>query len=256
MDFQHAAILVAAGIGGGALSSVIGGASIVTFPALIAAGLPPLSATVCNIAATTPGVLVAALADRKQLPPVNRAFAGLVLMSFFGAALGSALLLLTPQKVFTLIVPLLLGFATILFMLANRISLWMRERAQRRGREVGFSVTSLKILFPVSFYGGYFGAGVGIMLLGVLSIATGGDYRSANATKNLVGVFNNLAATAVFMTQSAIFWPQTLTLMAGTVMGGLLGAWVSRVLPKEAARVLVITAGSLLTVIFAWRYWF
>jgi uncharacterized membrane protein YfcA len=114
----------------------------------------------------------------------------------------------------------------------------------------------LRAIVPVSLYGGYFGSGVGILLLAVMSVATAGDYRSANATKNLIGVFNNAAATLVFLSQGAIFWPQTLTLMAGTVLGGMLGAWVARILPRAVAKVLVVIAGTVLTIVFAWRYWF
>jgi len=114
----------------------------------------------------------------------------------------------------------------------------------------------LKVLLPVSFYGGYFGAGVGILILGVFSIATGGDYRSANVAKNFVSSLNGLAASIVFITQGAVVWPQTLALMAGTVGGGLTGAYIARVIPRRLVRVLVVAVGAALTVAFARRYWF
>jgi len=112
------------------------------------------------------------------------------------------------------------------------------------------------MLLPVSFYGGYFGAGVGVLVLGVMSVATGGDYRSANVVKNLVISLNCAAAAAVFIIRGTVLWPQTLALMAGTIAGGIAGASLARVIPREIMRVAVVVVGALLTVFFAWRYWF
>jgi uncharacterized membrane protein YfcA len=203
-----------------------------------------------------PATMLAALSDRTQLPPFNRAFLGLIVASVVGAGAGAMLLLLTPQRLFNGIVPLLLGFATLLFALADRIGAYIRQRAQGRGHEITFNVSSLKVLLPVSFYGGYFGAGVGILILGVFSIATGGDYRSANVAKNFVTSLNGLVASIVFIAQGAVVWPQTLALMAGTIGGGLLGAHIARVIPRRVVRVLVVLVGAALAVAFARRYWF
>jgi hypothetical protein len=104
---------------------------------------------------------------------------------------------------FAQIVPLLIGFATLLFAYAERITRWLRARAEGRGHKIAFNLASLKVVLPVSFYGGYFGAGVGILMLGVFSLATGGDYRAANVAKNFVASINGLAATLVFATQSS-----------------------------------------------------
>ena len=249
-------MLFLAGIGGGMLSSIVGGAAVVTYPALIAAGIPPVTATTCNLTASFPGVFLAALSDRKQLPPFDRAFVGMLLASMIGAGLGAVLLLATPERLFALLVPVLLGFSTVLFAYAQPLGEWMRARATARGRDIDFSVTNLKMLFPVSFYGGYFGAGVGVMLLGVMSVATRGDYRSANVAKNLVGSLNSGAAAAVFILRGEVIWPQTLVLAAGTVFGGIAGAWLARIAPRAVIRVAVVVTGALLTVYFAWRYWF
>lgn len=234
---------------------MVGGASLVTYPVLIASGLPPLTATICTNVSLVPSNLIAALADRSQLPPFDRAFLGLMFASIAGAGAGAVLLLLTPERTFELIVPLLLGFATVLFALSERIAAWLRERAARQGRTIAFSVTSMKMLLPVSFYGGYFGSGVGVLLLGVMSIATGGNYRAANVTKNLVGGLNSVVAAAIYIGKGTVLWPPTLALMAGTVIGGLIGSWVARVLPREITRVLVVAVGATLTVAFVWRYW-
>jgi uncharacterized protein len=252
MDFAHIVLLVGAGIAGGVIAAIVGGAAIVTFPALLAAGLPPVMATAANTTALTPGLLLAAVYDRAQLPPLDRSFMAMVLASISGALIGAALLLLTPERIFGFLVPLLLAFATALFAFAGRISTWLAARTAGRERRW---TSSLGALLPVSIYGGYFGAGVGVLLLGVLSVGTGGDYRSANTTKNLVTGLNSATAAVIFAAQGAVAWPATLLMMAGTLVGGLIGARLAQVMPNHAARALVVAMGALLTVVFAWRYW-
>jgi uncharacterized membrane protein YfcA len=235
---------------------LVGVGVVVVYPALIASGLSPQLASVSNLIALMPATMLAALSDRSQLPPFNRAFLGLIVASVSGAGVGAMLLLLTPQRMFAVLVPLLLAFATVLFAFAERISAAIRARAAGRGHELSFNVASLKLLLPVSFYGGYFGAGVGILMLGVFSVATGGDYRSANVAKNFVASLNCLVAGTVFTLHGAVVWPQTLALMIGTVVGGLIGAQIARVIPRNVVRVLVVVFGATLTVLFARRYWF
>ena len=256
MDSHTAVMLFLAGIGGGMLTALVGGAAVVTYPALIAAGIHPLAATTCNLTASFPGAMFAALSDRRQLPAFDRGFVSMILASMFGAGCGAALLLLTPQRVFTVLVPLLLGFSTLLFALSGPIGAWLRTRAAKKGREIDFSLGNLKMLLPVSFYGGYFGAGVGVLLLGVMSVATEGDYRSANVAKNLVTSLNSGTAAAIFVAQGTIVWPQTLALMAGSIVGGLAGATLARFAPRRLMRIAVIAVGAALTAYFAQRYWF
>src|SRR3954451_18248789 len=165
MDLLHGALLVAAGIAGGCMAAIVGGAAVITFPALLAAGLPPVMATAANTVALTPGLFLAAIYDRSQLPPFDRSFVAVALASIVGAVIGAVLLVLTPERVFSALVPLLLGFATVLFAYAGRIS-YVRRFSHSPG-----------VVLPVSVYGGYFGAGVGVLMLGVLSVGTAGNYR-------------------------------------------------------------------------------
>jgi uncharacterized membrane protein YfcA len=256
MTLLTIARLLGAGVIAGLLASIVGGAAVVVYPAMILAGLPPQAAAVSNLVALMPATMLAALSDRSQLPSFNRAFVELIVASVVGAGAGAMLLLLTPGRLFNGIVPLLLGFATLLFAFADRIGAAIRKRAEGRGHDITFNVSSLKVLLPVSLYGGYFGAGVGILMLGVFSIATGGEYRSANVAKNFVSSLNGLVASIVFITQGAVAWPQTFALMAGTVVGGVAGAHLARVIPRNVVRVLVVAVGAALTISFARRYWF
>jgi uncharacterized membrane protein YfcA len=254
MDIVTTAMLVAAGVIGGAISALVGGAAIVTFPALIASGLSPVVATATNLVALCPGNLVAAIYDRTQLPTLDRAFARLVAWSMLGAVIGAGLLLMTPERLFAVFVPALLGFATALFAYAGRISAWLQARAAAQG--AGAQRHSVAAILPVSIYGGYFGAGVGVLLLGVLSVGTGGDYRSANVIKNLVTSLNSMVAASIFIAQGIVSWPATFAMMAGALVGAYIGARIAQVVPREVMRVVVVAMGALLTAAFAWRYWF
>ena len=115
------------------MAAMVGGASVITFPVLLAIGLPPVVATASNLVAVSAGNFLAAFTERANLPPFNRAFAGLVVASLLGAVLGAVLLLATPERRFEQLIPLLLGFATILFAFAGRITQWLRARARARG---------------------------------------------------------------------------------------------------------------------------
>ncbi|HEV8463624.1 MAG TPA: sulfite exporter TauE/SafE family protein [Pseudolabrys sp.] len=256
MDLTTTVFLAGTGIVAGIIAAMVGGAAVVIYPALIATGVPPQLAAVSNLASIMPATMLAALADRSQLPPFDRAFVGLIIASIVGAGIGAVFLVMTPERMFAQIVPLLLGFATLLFAFSERISRWLRARAAGRGHAIAFNFASLKVILPVSFYGGYFGAGVGILMLGVFSLATGGDYRAANVTKNFVSSLNGFAATLVFATHGAVLWPQTLALAVGTVAGGLIGSYVARIIPRNVVRLLVVAVGAVLTIAFARRYWF
>jgi uncharacterized membrane protein YfcA len=250
-------MLFGTGILGGVMAAMVGGASVITFPALLAVGLNPVVATASNLVAVSPGNFIAALLDRSQLPPLNRAFAGLVIASVAGAFVGAMLLLATPARLFEVLIPLLLGFATVLFAFSGRLTQWLRARARARGgAEPRMSVTSIPVLLPVSVYGGYFGAGVGVLLLGVLSVATGGDYRSANVVKNLVSSLNTFVAATYFVAHGAVNWPPTLIMMAGCLIGVFFGSHFARIVPQPVMRIVVVLVGAALTIAYAWRYWF
>ena len=236
------------------ISSLVGGAALVTYPALLSVGLSPVIATVCNLVALTPGNFLAALYDRGQLPPIDRSFASLVIASLVGAFFGAVLLLVTPDRLFAYFIPVLMAFATVLFAFAGKISTYMRSRAS--AADTHRWAHSMAVIFPVSFYGGYFGAGVGVLLSAVLSIGTGGNFRAANVTKNLVTSFNSFVASAVFVSQGTVSWVPTLTMMGGALIGAFIGARIAQVVPNHVMRVIVTLVGALLTILFAYRYWF
>ena len=255
MDLLSIALLLFAGVSGGVISAIAGGASIITFPILLATGITPVTAAVTNSVALTASNIIAAVTERSQLPPLGRSFVWLVITSSIATLAGGALLTLTSERVFALLIPALLGFATLLFAFTERIAAWIRARATARGGSDRWT-SSIIWMMPVSVYGGYFGSGIGILALAVLTIGTGGDYRSANAIKNLLIGINTGAVAVYFLLCGLVAFPHVLLMTAGAIAGGFLGARVAQRISNEAARWMVVVIGAGLTIAFAWRYWF
>jgi uncharacterized protein len=250
MDIQTTALLTGAGLIGGVVNAVAGGATLITFPAMLAAGLPPLSANASNAVALIPGHFVAALTDRRQLPALDLRLATTVGVAIAGGSIGAAILLVTPERLFTALVPALVGLATLMFALGGRIQLLVSQH-DRTGSRIARNAA----LLPTSAYGGYFGAGLGIMLLAVLTVTSREDVRPLNALKNVLATVVGLATVAVFVIEDAIRWPETLVMLAGASGGGVLGGQLIAMLPPASVRALVTAIGALMTAIYAWRYW-
>ena len=228
----------------------------ITVPALLAAGLPPIVANASNALALMPGNFAAGVADLERLPRWDRSFVGLLAVCVAGSVAGAGLLLVTPERAFTVVVPLLIGLATILFAGAGRIQGWIFSRAARpNGTRLSVGGLRLLLFVPVAVYGGYFGAGMSVMLLAILSVSGTDDFRGANVTKNLISGLTSLVAVVVFVFQGMVAWPQAMVMMGGALVGGFLGGRLARVLPPSLIRGIVITAGTILTVVYAWRYW-
>lgn len=259
-DVGAVLLLLATGVAGGALSALVGGASLVTFPVLIAAGLTPQSAVATNMVALTPGNILAWIYDRRQLPPLDRSLWTLVVVSLAGALLGAVLLLATPARMVAFLVPVLMGFATAVFAGSRSIERWIARRMADREAagtaDGGRWASTNAALFPVSVYGGYFGSGVGVLLIAVLSIGAGGDYRATNVLKNFVTSLNSVVAASLFIVTGTVSWGPALIMMAGAMAGALAGARLAMAVPREPMRLAMIALSAALTVAFAWRYWF
>jgi hypothetical protein len=256
MDGHAGLLLFGAGLAGGIVTAIVGGASLITFPALLAAGLPPIAANASNTVALTPGNIVAGFADLERLPQWDRSFLGLMVVCVAGSVAGAVLLLVTPEKAFTAVVPLLIGFATILFALSGRIRGWILSRAAgSAGTHPSSDGLRLLLFAPVAVYGGYFGAGMSVLLLALLSVSRADEYRAANVIKNLLSGLTSFVAVGVFVFQGIVAWPPTMVMMAGAVVGGFLGGRLARVLPPDLLRWIVIVVGTILTGVYAWRYW-
>ena len=255
-ETQAMAVLVAAGVAGGLVTAVVGGSSLITFPVLLATGLPPVIANASNQVALTPGGLFAVLADRERMPSWNRSLLGLVATAMAGTVSGAALLLVTPDTAFTALVPVLIGAATLLFAASERIRRWSLSRTgpAASGAEWPRGATLL-VFFPVTMYGGYFGAGMSVMLLAILSAGFFDDPRTANVVKNFLSGLVSIVAAIVFIFQGVVAWGPALGMMVGAMAGGFAGGRLAGALPPAVMRAVVIAVGSALTVVYARRYW-
>lgn len=253
MEGEALAFLFTVGFVGGVVTALVGGAGLIVFPALLMVGLPPVVASATNLVALAPANFMAALADRGKLPPLSGAAIWLLLAgTAVAGGVGGALLLLTPERWFETIVPALIGLATLLFAYAETLK---RAIARRRaGRSGGLAGVVLPTTF-VSIYGGYFGAGLGVMYLALLTLGGISDLRAANALKNLMGPVNAIAAIGIFVWADLVVWPAALTMLAGGLLGGFGGGYAMRFIPAIAFRWAVTAVGGVMTLVYAWRYW-
>lgn len=253
MDWTIIILLFLAGLSGGIVNALAGGATLITFPAMLAAGLPPVIANASNAVAIAPGHLMAGFADREKMPPMDGRIIALLCASMSGGIIGALLLLALPDRLFVLPVPALIGFATALFAFAPRIGQWADGR---RGGEEPSGRRDIVVVAAASVYGGFFGAGLGVMLTAVLSLTEPNDIRKVKVLKNVLASCVSLAAIAIFIAQGMVQWPQTLLMLAGALIGGYAGGALVRVLPADVVRWFVIVAGAIMTVVYAQRYWF
>ncbi|AMG35801.1 sulfite exporter TauE/SafE family protein [Achromobacter xylosoxidans] len=254
MEWSMAALLVGAGALGGVINALAGGATLITFPAMVAAGLPPVIANASSAVAISPGHILAALADRENLPAPDRRFWLLSIAATAGGALGAFILLAIPPAYFILPVPALIAFATLLFAFAPQVQAWSARR--RGGQAQDGPARGLLPIALASVYGGFFGAGLGVILTAVISITDPGNLRAIKSLKNLLATFVTAAAIVIFIAQGSVHWPATLCMLAGALAGGYLGGHLIRVLPASAIRAFVIVTGAVMTVIYATKYWF
>jgi len=254
MDSQTGLMLLAAGVAGGIINALAGGATLITFPAMLAAGLPAVIANASNAVAISPGHLIAALADRGKLPPPTQRTISFIAVSALGGAVGAGVLLLLPERLFVLPVPALIAFATLLFAFAPQIQAW--TAARRKAAALPSTGASSAVLGLACVYGGFFGAGLGVILTAVLSITEPNDIRAIKASKNLLATCVSLAAILIFIVQGAVRWPETLAMLLGAMIGGYAGGYLIRILPAPVVRQFVIVSGAVMTAIYAARYWF
>lgn len=252
MTLQTIILLIGAGFLGGIANSMAGGASLFTFPALLFAGLPPIVANASNALAVTSSNGVGFLSDLPKLPKRDLAFWVSVFIAVTGGGLGALLLLVTPEKTFTNSVPALIGLATLLFAFSKQIQKFL---IMILGGGNEFVKMRQVLLIPVAIYGGYFGAGAGVIILSALSATSKMELRSINALKNLFSFLMNISAIIFFIWFGLIDFQHTLVMMIGALAGGFAGIKFTKILPTAAVRTVIISCGILMTGVYVYQYW-
>ena len=236
------AIVFLAGLWAGLQNTLAGGGSFVTLPALMLTGMSPLAANITSTLALFPAQVSTGLAGRKLASGAGKLpFKALFWISLAGGALGGLLLLNTPSSVFARLVPWLVLFATTVFAWGN----FLRKPAAP-GAHLGPLPAAL-MQFLIAIYGGYFGGGIGFLMLAALTMA-GLAARNAAATKNLLAGVINASAVALFVLSPEAHWREALVLSAGAVLGGMAGSWALHRINEKLLRVLVVCIGITLTI--------
>jgi hypothetical protein len=236
--------LLAAGLWAGAQNALAGGGSFVTLPTLILAGLDPRAANITSTIALFPGQVTTGLAGRRLVAGgQGLSFRALFVISLAGGGVGALLLLATPPSFFARLVPWLVLFATAVFAWG---SFFRGSRNQDQDRAMGPRAAGAA-QFLIAVYGGYFGGGIGFLMLAALTIA-GLPVRAAGATKNVLAGVMNASAVAIFVFSPDVHWRPALAVGAGAIAGGLVGAWLLRWVNEKALRIGIVALGAALTV--------
>lgn len=250
MNWVEVAILFTSGVAAGVINTVVGSGSLVTFPALLALGYPPILANVTNNVGVLPGSISGAIAYRDELRGQLRAVLPLAVFSGLGGLSGALLLLVLPPQVFGTVVPVLIIFACILVIIGPQLKTWAEKREARTGSGSPRQRTLLVSVGLSSVYGGYFGAAQGVILLSFLSILLKGGIQRANAYKNVLAATANGSAATVFILTTQIAWIAAGIIALGAILGGQIGGSVGKRLPPVVYRALIVVIGVIAIIYF------
>jgi uncharacterized membrane protein YfcA len=241
MSPLEAIAILAAGLAAGTINTVVGSGSLITFPTLLAFGYPAVVANVSNTVGLVPGSLSGAIGYRRELAGQRDRAIRLGIAAIAGGLTGGLLLLALPQSAFERIVPILILGAVVLIAIQPRLSRAMGERrAAGREHTLPLAIT----IFLTGVYGGYFGAGQGVIQMALLSTFLSDGLQRLNALKNVLTVLINGVAAILFIAVAPVAWPAAILLAVGAIVGGQVGAIVGRRLPAGALRLAIIVIGT------------
>ena len=242
MNPIHIAVSLAAGLIAGLMNALAGGGTLLTFPVLVWLGLNSITANATSTVALWPGVVSGMVGYRRELRTIEKRFLYLAIPSLLGGFFGANLLRLTPSSVFDRLVPYLILFATVLFVIQEPVQRLVKSKPGERKTTAWFA-GAVVFQFFVGLYGGYFGAGIGIMMLAAFSILGMTDIHQMNGFKNMLAGAINLLAALYFISQKMVYWPDVGIMMAGAIAGGYFGAGAARKIGRRAVRRIVIAVG-------------
>jgi len=251
MHLNHATILFFAALIAGAINSVAGGGSFVSFPTLLFVGIPPVNANATNTVALWPGQVASIGAYRRQFGILSwKTITPLLVTGVLGGILGGWTLLKTPQQTFLRLVPWLMLAATIIFAMSGRVTRWVRQRSASGEHHEFNTGRGVVIQTFIAFYIGYFGAGAGILILAMLALLGMDEIHSMNALKALLTTVSNGVAMLLFVFSHAVYWPETVLMVVASMIGGYFGAHFAQKTKPEYVRAIVIGIGFTLSVYF------
>ncbi|MFE2429498.1 sulfite exporter TauE/SafE family protein [Streptomyces sp. NPDC059373] len=240
LSLWEMAAVFAAGIGAGTINTIVGSGTLITFPVLLAVGLPPITANVSNTLGLVPGSLTGAFGYRRELEGQRPRVLRLGLTALTGGLTGAILLLALPSAAFDAIVPVLIGIALVLVVLQPRLS---RALAGHRGQKEYGGPLLFAGIFLASAYGGYFGAAQGVLYLSLMGLLLNDTLQRINAVKNVLALLVNGVAAVFFLFVAHFDWTAVLLIASGAAIGGVIGARIGRRLPPTALRGVIVVVG-------------
>ncbi|MYS07942.1 TSUP family transporter [Streptomyces sp. SID6041] len=245
MSIWEALAVFAAGIGAGTINTIVGSGTLITFPVLLATGLPPITANVSNALGLVPGSISGAIGYRAELKGQKHRIVRLGAAALVGGLIGAILLLALPSDAFDAIVPVLIGLALVLVVLQPRIAAVVKRRREQTGTEAhpDGGPALLVGLLLASMYGGYFGAAQGVLYLSLMGLLLHDTLQRINAVKNILGALVNGVAAVFFLFVAEFDWTAVLLIAVGSTIGGQIGAKVGRRLPPTVLRGVIIAVG-------------
>jgi len=239
VTFTTAIMLFAAGFVASAVNAVAGGGTFLTFGAMTLAGAPPITANATSSVTQFPGYVTSTLAYWSDFKSFWRGALVLAVVSAVGSVAGAAILLSLDNPSFRAMVPWLLIAATALFAAGP----WLKPKPRQGDEPAVGGIAGSLVQFVTAIYGGFFGAGMGVMMLATLGLTQAGDYHRLNALKNMLATVIALVAIVVFVGGGAVSWPHALAMLPGSALGGYAGVWIAKRVPQSVVRAFVIVVG-------------
>src|SRR5256885_7683680 len=255
MPFVHAALMFSAAFLAGMVNSIAGGGTLLTFPLLIWLGLDPKVANATSTVALWPGLFGGLFGYRREMTDSSLMLMRLGATSVVGGGVGAWLLILTPSLTFARLVPFLILFATILFMLQGPVNRWLRVPSPTSGSQKSWWTIAVVVQFFSAIYGGYFGAGNGIWMLAAMGLLGMHDIHRANGIKNFLGICINSVAVLSFSVTHLVIWPDALVMAVGALLGGYFGASMAVRIGPVVVRRAIVVIGFVITFVMLWRLW-
>lgn len=252
MSLLAALAVAAAGLAAGAVNTIVGSGSLITFPTLLAVGLHPVVANVSNTVGLVPGSVGASVAYRRELTGQRRRTVTLAAASALGAVIGGVLLLALPSTVFERVIPILIVVACGLMAVQPAVT---RRLAARGDRHPHGGPPLLAGVFATGVYGGYFGAAQGVILMALLAIFIDDDLQRLNGVKNVLALTANAVAAVVFVAATHVDWAAAGLVALGSVAGSQVGGLLGRRLPARVLRIVIVVVGAAVATVLFVRYW-
>lgn len=239
-----------AAVAAGAVNAIAGGGTLISFPVLIALGVPPLAANITNAVALCPGYFGATLAQRRNLEGQYGHARILIPTALVGGVLGALILVRTGERVFTALVPWMLLVASVLLMIQDTVRKVVLSRSQSHGQTAHTSVAAVVAVFAASIYGGFFSAGMSVLILAVLGMTSLDSFTRLNALKQILAFTVNVAAVLFFLGSSYVIWSATAVMAVAALIGGALGGRLAARMDPTVLRWVVVAVGVTMAIVY------